>query len=550
MRLIHVQQRIESMNSLSNPLLAVNNLRVVFNTRQGQTVAVENLSFELRAAETLAIVGESGSGKSVACYSLLGLIPQPPGKIESGTALYNGQDLLQLNEKSLRKIRGNQIAMIFQDPMTSLNPYMTIADQMIEVLLQHQTLSYKEAKLNAINALIDVGIDNAEIRINDYPHQFSGGMRQRVMIAMALLAEPELLIADEPTTALDVTVQAQILTLLKTIQQKRQVAIIFITHDLAVAAQISDKVLVLQKGMQVDYGDTQQILYHSNKEYTRKLVSSVLHSAKETSLDFSDAKPLVEVHHLATSYPMQNERILQLKPLRKPVLKNMKLTIYAGEILGVVGESGSGKSTLGRSIIRLIEPDTGEVLFNGKNLLQMSDKELTAARRDFQMIFQDPYASLNTRMTVFDTLAEPLLLHKLATCQNIEETVNQLMDDVGLDRRFIRKYPHEFSGGQRQRIAIARAIAVKPKLIIADEPVSALDVTIRAQILSLLLELTQKHQLTLFFISHDMSVIRYLCDRVLVMKNGQLVEQGTTKDIFNNPKETYTQELLASVPQF
>lgn len=532
-----------------NALLSVKNLRIVFNTRQGQTVAVENLSFDLQAAETLAIVGESGSGKSVACYSLLGLIPQPPGKIENGTAEYNGQDLLQLSEKELRKIRGNQIAMVFQDPMTSLNPYMTIADQMSEVLHQHQSLSYKQARSKAVDALNDVGIEDAITRIDDYPHQFSGGMRQRVMIAMALLAEPELLIADEPTTALDVTVQAQILNLLKEIQQKRQLAIIFITHDLAVAAQISDKVLVLQKGKQIDYGETQKILYHSDQEYTRKLVSSVLHSTKQPS-STPNAKALLEVHKLASSYPIQNERVLQLTASRKPVLKNIELTIYSGEILGLVGESGSGKSTLGRSLIRLIEPDAGEVIFDGKNLLTMSYEELASARRDFQMIFQDPYASLNPRMTVFETLAEPMLLHKLANNKNIDEKVNQLMDDVGLDRRFIQKYPHEFSGGQRQRIAIARAIAVKPKLIIADEPVSALDVTVRAQILSLLLELIQKHQLTLFFISHDMSVIRYLCDRVLVMKNGQLIEQGTTQDIFNNPKETYTQELLASVPEF
>lgn len=530
-------------------LLSVKNLRVVFNTRQGQTVAVDNLSFDLNAGETLAIVGESGSGKSVACYSLLGLIPTPPGKIESGSAVFQNQDLLRLNENQLRKIRGNNIAMIFQDPMTSLNPYMRIVDQLVEALKQHHQISKKEAREKAIAALIDVGIQDAAKRIDDYPHQFSGGMRQRVMIAMALMAEPELLIADEPTTALDVTVQAQILRLIKDIQIKRQLAVIFITHDLAVAAQISDHILVMEKGKQIEYGDTQTLFADSVQPYTKKLISSVLHSAKTfPSLVQQGEKPLVEIHQLQTSYFLSDDSIFSLKKPRKVVLQNMNLDIYKGEVLGVVGESGSGKSTLGRSIIRLLQADQGKVLFEGRDLLELDYSDLKNARRDFQMIFQDPYASLDPRMTVFDTLAEPLLHHKLATKNNIEEQVNELMDDVGLDRSAIRKYPHEFSGGQRQRIAIARAISLKPKLIIADEPVSALDVTIRAQILSLLLELTQKHQLTLLFISHDMSVIRYICDRVVVMKDGKLVEQGATEDLFNHPKEVYTQQLLAAVP--
>ena len=535
---------------MMNNLLSVKNLRVVFNTRQGQTVAVDNLSFDLNAGETLAIVGESGSGKSVACYSLLGLIPVPPGKIESGSAVFQNQDLLRLNDDQLRKIRGNNIAMIFQDPMTCLNPYMRIVDQLVEALKQHHQISKKEARAKAIAALIDVGIQDAEKRIDDYPHQFSGGMRQRVMIAMALMAEPQLLIADEPTTALDVTVQAQILKLIKDIQIKRQLAVIFITHDLAVAAQVSNQILVMEKGMQIEYGETKKIFTESQHPYTQKLLSSVLHSAKTFPNQLqSNEKPLVEIQQLQTSYLLNNDDIFSFKQPRKPVLQNINLDIYAGEVLGVVGESGSGKSTLGRSVIRLLEPDQGQVLFQGRNLLDLNYADLKTARRDFQMIFQDPYASLNPRMTVFDTLAEPLLHHKLATKENVEEQVNQLMDDVGLDRQAIRKYPHEFSGGQRQRIAIARAVSVKPKLIIADEPVSALDVTIRAQILALLLELTQKHQLTLLFISHDMSVIRYMCDRVVVMKNGQLIEQGATEELFSNPREVYTQQLLAAVPK-
>jgi ABC-type microcin C transport system duplicated ATPase subunit YejF len=533
-----------------NPLLSVKNLRVLFNTRQGQTVAVDNLLFDLNAGATLAIVGESGSGKSVACYSLLGLIPCPPGKIESGSAIFENQDLLKLNENQLRKIRGNKIAMIFQDPMTSLNPYMRIVDQLVEALEQHHQISKKEAREKAIAALVDVGIQDAAKRIDDYPHQFSGGMRQRVMIAMALMAEPELLIADEPTTALDVTVQAQILKLIKDIQIKRQLAVIFITHDLAVAAQVSNHILVMEKGKQIEYGETSKLFSESVHPYTRKLVSSVLRSAKTfPSLVQQGEKPLVEIHQLQTSYHLSNDSIFSLQRQRKVVLHNLNLDINRGEILGVVGESGSGKSTLGRSIIRLLEPDQGDVLFEGRDLLKLNYADLKTARRDFQMIFQDPYASLDPRMTVFDTLAEPLLHHRLATKQNVEAQVNALMDDVGLDRTAIRKYPHEFSGGQRQRIAIARAISLKPKLIIADEPVSALDVTIRAQILALLLELTRKHQLTLLFISHDMSVIRYICDRVVVMKEGKLVEQGATEELFNHPKEAYTQQLLAAVPK-
>lgn len=534
---------------MMNHLLSVKNLRVVFNTRHGQTVAVDNLSFDLNAGDTLAIVGESGSGKSVACYSLLGLVPSPPGKIESGTAVFKGQDLLQLHEDQLRKIRGNNIAMIFQDPMTSLNPYMRIVDQLVESLRQHHKVGKKEAREKAIAALIDVGIQDAAKRIDDYPHQFSGGMRQRVMIAMALIAEPELLIADEPTTALDVTVQAQILKLIKEIQRKRQLAVIFITHDLAVAAQVSDHILVMEKGKQIEYGDTQELFSASVQPYTQKLLSSVLRSAKTfPSLVQKGDKPLVEIHQLQTSYDLSDDSIFNFNKSRKIVLQHFNLDIYKGEILGVVGESGSGKSTLGRSIIRLLEADEGKVLFEGRNLLEMDYSDLKIARRDFQMIFQDPYASLDPRMTVFDTLAEPLLHHKFANKHNIEEQVNALMDDVGLERAAIRKYPHEFSGGQRQRIAIARAISVRPKLIIADEPVSALDVTIRAQILALLLELTQRHQLTLLFISHDMSVIRYLCDRVVVMKDGKLIEQGATEDLFNHPQEVYTQQLLAAVP--
>lgn len=533
----------------SEKLLSVENLCVLFNTRNGQTVAVENLSFSVAAGEVLGIVGESGSGKSVACYALLGLIPTPPGKIESGRAFFHGKDLLQMTEAELRHVRGHKIAMIFQDPMTCLNPYMRIADQLIEVLLQHKNMSKQSAREKSIAALIEVGIHDAAKRIDEYPHQFSGGMRQRVMIAMALLAEPELLIADEPTTALDVTVQAQILALIKSLQQSRKLAVIFITHDLGVAMQMADDVLVMEKGKLVEQGTTADIFKNPTQDYTKKLLSAVLTSAKPVaSAAKLDEPALLDVKHLQVGYASVVGTLFNRVTQFARGVDDVSITIQRGEILGLVGESGSGKSTLGRSIIRLVDAQAGEVIFNGKNLLELESVNLKAARRDIQMIFQDPYASLNPRMTVFDTLAEPLLVHGLTTPAKVLDAVNELMDDVGLDRRFIRKYPHEFSGGQRQRIAIARAIALKPKLIIADEPVSALDVTIRAQILALLLELTQKHNLTMLFISHDMSVVRYLCDRVVVMQKGKLVEEGPTEQLFSAPQQEYTRQLLAAIP--
>jgi ABC-type microcin C transport system duplicated ATPase subunit YejF len=533
----------------SQKLLTVENLRVLFNTRNGQTLAVENLSFSLEAGKVLGIVGESGSGKSVACYALMGLIPSPPGKVESGRALYHGEDLLQMSEAELRHVRGHKIAMIFQDPMTCLNPYMRIADQLIEVLLQHKKISKKEAREKSIAALVEVGILDAAMRIDEYPHQFSGGMRQRVMIAMALLAEPEILIADEPTTALDVTVQAQILALIKGLQKNHNLAVIFITHDLGVAAQMADDILVMEKGKLVEQGTTEAIFKNPTQEYTKKLLSAVLTTAKPVA---SEAKvnepPLLDVKNLQVGYASYTGSLFKRMKLFSRGVDDVSITILRGEILGLVGESGSGKSTLGRSIIRLVDAQSGQILFNGKNLLDLSAANLNLMRRDIQMIFQDPYASLNPRMTVFDTLAEPLLVHGLANKSTVLDKVNELMDDVGLDRRFIRKYPHEFSGGQRQRVAIARAIALKPKLIVADEPVSALDVTIRAQILSLLLELTRKHNLTMLFISHDMSVVRYLCDRVVVMQQGKVVEEGETEQLFSAPQQEYTRQLLAAIP--
>jgi ABC-type microcin C transport system duplicated ATPase subunit YejF len=534
---------------MTEPLLSVRDLRLAFHTREGITLAVDGVSFDLEAGKVLAIVGESGSGKSVTCYSLLGLVPTPPGRIESGSAIFQGQDLLQLPEAELRKVRGRRIGMIFQDPMTCLNPFMRVGDQLMEPLRIHFRMDKKTARQKAIAALEEVGIRNAEKRIDDYPHQFSGGMRQRVMIAMALIGKPELLIADEPTTALDVTVQAQILALIKSLQVSHKLAVIFITHDLGVAAQMGDELLVMQEGKVVEQGPAAEIFARPQHAYTQKLLSAVLTGAKPEAANIDEnAEPLLQVDQVRLSFSVAGGGIFRA-PAKAPVLHGISLQVRKGEILGVVGESGSGKSTLGRCIMQLLAADSGRVLLDGRDLCQLSPGELRSVRRQFQMIFQDPYASLNPRMTVFDTLAEPLLCQGLANRKTLLEQVNQLLDDVGLDRRFIRKYPHEFSGGQRQRIAIARALALRPRLVIADEPVSALDVTIRAQILELLLKLTRKYQLTMIFISHDMSVVRYLCDRVAVMQAGKIVEEGPTEKIFRRPQQEYTRTLLAAIPQ-
>ncbi len=533
---------------MTQPLLSVRDLRLAFHTREGSSLAVDGVSFDVQAGQVLGIVGESGSGKSVTCYSLLGLVPSPPGKIESGSAHFAGQDLLRMSEADLRRVRGRRIGMIFQDPMTSLNPFMRVGDQLTEPLRLHFNLDKKTARARAVAALEEVGIRDAVQRIDDYPHQFSGGMRQRVMIAMALIAEPELLIADEPTTALDVTVQAQILALIKSLQASRQLAVIFITHDLGVAAQMADQLLVMQGGHVVEQGNAVDIIRQPQHSYTQKLLSAVLTGGKPVATDFAEAEtPLLQVEQVRVSFPAPGAGLFRSRK-RVSVLQDVSLEARQGEILGLVGESGSGKSTLGRSIMQLLDVDSGRIVFGGRDLCQLSPRELRHARRQFQMIFQDPYASLNPRMTVFDTLAEPLLTHGLATRKTVLEQVNQLLDDVGLERRFIRKYPHEFSGGQRQRIAIARALALQPQLVIADEPVSALDVTIRAQILDLLLTLTRKYRLTMVFISHDMSVVRYLCDRIVVMQGGRILEQGETESVFTAPRHEYTRTLLAAIP--
>ena len=534
-------------------LLSVKHLTVHFHTRNGIIRAVDDVSFDVGSGETLAIVGESGSGKSVAVYSLLDLIPRPPGKIESGIALFEGINLIGRKEKELQKIRGNDIAIIFQDPMTSLNPYLTIGEQLMEPIIYHQQKSRKKAKIAAINMLSEVGIKEAKKKIDNYPHEFSGGMQQRVMIAMALIAKPKLLICDEPTTALDVTTQAQIIKLIQKIQKKYKIAVIFISHDLGVVAGIANNIVVMRDGKIVEKGTAEDIFYRPKNDYTKSLLSSVP-SGQKISKPYNNQDVLLRVKSLVKYYASENKSISWLPYKKNKEQKLIKAVdcisfeIKRGEIFGVVGESGSGKSTLGRSILQLTTVNSGEVYFNGTNLMLLSHSKKIDIRKRMQMVFQDPYSSLNPRMTVFDILAEPMLYHSISTGKKILDDVYSLMDDVGLPKSALKKYPHEFSGGQRQRIAIARAIATKPEFIVADEPVSALDVTVQAQILELILSLVEKHNLTMMFISHDLSVVRYISDRIAVIHQGKLVELGKTGNIFSSPSNDYTKQLLLATP--
>lgn len=534
-------------------ILEVSGLKVYFHTRNGVVKAVDDVSFSVDSGETLAIVGESGSGKSVTCYSLLDLLPKPPAKIEGGTALFNGKDLLTCTPAEMRHHRCNDIAVIFQDPMTSLNPFLTIGEQLIEPLIYHpdknKIQTRADAKIVAVSLLDEVGIIDPDTRFDCYPHEFSGGMRQRVMIAMALITEPKLLICDEPTTALDVTIQAQILELIKKLQDTRNVAVIFISHDLGVVAGIADKVLVMCNGTVREAGNTDSIFYDTQNDYTKKLLSAIPDGPKILPNRAKVDDPLIEVTELKTYFKNQLNKSKAEDTRFIKAVDGISLTIARGEILGLVGESGSGKSTLGRSILQLAPTTEGSVKFAGETLTGLTPNQLVPWRRKMQMIFQDPYASLNPRMTVFETLSEPLLYHGLANKNDIAAQVRQLMDDVGLAQSQLRKYPHEFSGGQRQRIAIGRAIATKPEFIIADEPVSALDVTIQAQILDLILELVERHNLTMMFISHDLSVVRYISDRVVVMNKGVIIEQGDTEALWGSPQQAYTKDLLAAIPR-
>jgi oligopeptide/dipeptide ABC transporter ATP-binding protein len=562
------------------PLLTVKDLRTYFHTRSGVYRAVDGVSFHLERGETLGIVGESGSGKSVTCYSLMGLVPQPPGRIESGSALFDGVDLLSAPAAQLRSIRGRRISMIFQDPMTSLNPYTRVSEQIIEPLLIHEKITRAAALTRALTMLEAVGITDAAKRMHSYPHEFSGGMRQRVMIAMALITKPDILIADEPTTALDVTVQAQILALLKKLQREFGMAVIFVTHDLGVVSGLCDRVQVMYAGRIMETADTRTLFRDPQHAYTKALQRCVpalqekgrpLFTIPGLPPDLS--KPIDEAALLARfalppdapafakppRSPIDpNDNILEIQalethfPARSGVVRavdGVTFEIKRGEVIGLVGESGSGKSTLGRTLMQLIPPTAGAVILEGKNLTTGTATEFATKRRDLQMVFQDPFASLNPRMTVFATLSEPLLVHRICPPAEVKNRVSELMSQVGLPVRDLQKYPHEFSGGQRQRIAIARALALNPRIIIADEPVSALDVSIQAQILNLLADLVHRLDLTLIFISHDLSVVKHISDRIAVMYRGKIVEMGPTLEVMDNPQHAYTRTLLSAIPR-
>ncbi|WP_376984544.1 dipeptide ABC transporter ATP-binding protein [Bosea sp. R86505] len=556
---------------MTTPILSVSNLSTSFRVEGAWKQVVRNVSFDIAPKETVAVVGESGSGKSVTALSIMRLTPQGSSKIE-GSIKLAGQELLTLPEPQMRRIRGNDVAMIFQEPMTSLNPVLTIGFQIAEALILHRGMSRSEAEAETVRLLEKVRIPAAKSRFHEYPHRFSGGMRQRVMIAMALACKPKLLIADEPTTALDVTIQAQILQLIKLLQEEEGMSVLFITHDMGVVAEIADRTVVMYNGQAVETGATEDIFARAKHPYTRSLLSAV---PKLGSMDGrsrpmrfpvvdratgesdipeetpdtvkSAERPVLEVSNLTTRFEIRSG-LLSSVTGRVHAVENVSFSVQAGETLALVGESGCGKSTTGRSVMRLIEPLAGSVLLDGVDVLKLNQNDLREQRKRMQMIFQDPFASLNPRMNVGSAIAEPLLINKLATRSEARDQIAELLRRVGLQPDMASRFPHEFSGGQRQRICIARALAVEPRLIVADEAVSALDVSVKAQVVNLMLELQARMGLAYLFISHDMAVVERVSHRVAVMYLGEIVEIGPREAIFGNPQHPYTKRLLAAVP--
>lgn len=529
-------------------ILSVDRLNVSFNTRGTIIKAVKNLSFGLQKNEVLGIVGESGSGKSQTVLSLMGLLE--PNGVATGSVIFKNKEILGLPDKELNKIRGNEVAMIFQDPMSSLNPYITIGEQMSGVLRQHSKLNKKEARERCVEMLHAVKVPSPDKRIDGYSFELSGGMRQRAMIATTLLTNPDLLIADEPTTALDVTVQEQILDLILEVKERFLMSVILITHDLGVVARTCDNVLVLKNGIKQEYGDTEQIFYSPQAEHTQELLFKSRELDKPLQKTKPHAKPqtTASIKKLSVFFPMPKNNFFSKTEHLKAV-NNLSFDIKEGEILGVVGESGSGKSTLARSILKLQKPTGGSISVFGENILRMNNKQTKKFRKNTQIVFQDPFSSLNPRMTVSEILAEPLhSFFPKTTKSAATQIITKGLGDVGLEASFLGRYPHELSGGQCQRVAIARALISKPKLLVCDEAVSALDAPIRAEIIELLLKLKQDKKLTMVFIAHDLAVVRKICDRVLVMQKGVLIEQGRTNTVFQNPAKQYTKDLLDSVP--
>ena len=559
-------------------LLQINNLEIEFPSRKSVLRAVDNVSLSLEKGDILGIVGESGAGKSTVGNALIGLL-EPPGQMTKGEIFLDGNRIDNLPDSEKQKIRGKKIGMIFQDPLTSLNPLQTIEHQLVETINLHLELGENDARQRAVELLDQVGIPDPDIRVKQYPHQFSGGMRQRVVVALALCAEPKLIIADEPTTALDVSIQAQILDLMRGLCKEKQVGMVIITHDMGVIADITDRVAVMYRGRLVEHGATEKILGNPDHPYSQSLISAVPRpdiklirfpqvtyiedvAEKNTEIDITEhwlgkareyetaPGPLVELKNISMRFTTK-PAFLRKNRIFLDAVNNVSLDIHEGEVFGLVGESGSGKSTVARIICGLYTPASGAINFAGTELTALKKQsDLDPFRKQMQMIFQDPYSSLNPRMRVLDIVAEPILFHQLAeTRREVEIIVRDLLEHVGLGAQSAVRYPHEFSGGQRQRISIARALATRPRFLICDEPTSALDVSIQAQILNLLKDLQEELGLTMLFISHDLPVIRQMCDRVGVMKDGFLCEMKETEVLFENPEHEYTQHLLNLMPR-
>ncbi|WP_242510059.1 ABC transporter ATP-binding protein [Hymenobacter persicinus] len=614
---------------MPDPILSVSNLTIDFQSHRGNVRAVNDVSFDLHRGETLAIVGESGSGKSVTSLALMGLIPMPPGQLVSGTARFQSEalgavDLLQLTDKQLQKVRGNDIGMIFQEPMTSLNPVYTCGSQVVEALRLHTNLSQKEAEARTLELFTMAQLPRPEKILKAYPHEISGGQKQRVMIAMAMACNPAILIADEPTTALDVTVQARMLRLIDELRRQHDTAVLFITHDLGVVAEIADRILVMYRGRVVEQGPVLDIFTNPQHPYTKgllacrpklsvgkkwlpvvadfmaedaagNLIEKIVHPAPESSaLAVTASSDNISLQTTKTFPVEQNEAVLAGEtnvaaasparsgavapqgnsaatllevsdlnvhfPIRKGffnchpefvrAVDGVSFDIFPGETVGLVGESGCGKTTLGRALLRLVEPTAGRILFEGTDLAALPAGELRKRRKDFQMVFQDPYAALNPMLTVGEAILEPMRVHRVGGTKTQQKArVLELLQTVGLKEEHYLRYPHEFSGGQRQRICIARALALQPKCIICDESVSALDVSVQAQVLNLLNQLKRDLGITYLFITHDLSVARFMSDRLLVMRQGQIVESGPAAEVYANPRHEYTRQLLAAIPK-
>lgn len=522
-------------------LLSVRDLSVMFRQDGKETLAVDHISFDINSGETLALVGESGSGKSVTALSILKLLSYPMASHPSGEILFDNKDLMKLDEKSLQKVRGKDIAMIFQEPMTSLNPLHTVERQVGEVMKVHEGMSDKDARQRTIELLTQVGIREPEKRLSSFPHQLSGGQRQRVMIAMALANNPQLLIADEPTTALDVTVQAQILELLEKLKQERSMSMLFITHNLGIVRKFADRVCVMTGGKIVETGKTADIFNHPQHDYTKKLLAAEP-KGNPPKAD-KNAPVVMEGEKVRVWFPVKKGFFRRTVDYIKAV-NDIDVTIREGQTLGVVGESGSGKTTLGLALTRMISSQ-GHIRFNGKNIEHFSFKQMRPLRRHIQIVFQDPFGSLSPRMSVGEIIAEGLLIHeKNLNYEERDERVVRALEEVDLDPETRNRYPHEFSGGQRQRIAIARAMVLNPRFVMLDEPTSALDMSVQAQVVDLLRALQQKHNLAYLFISHDLKVVKALANDLIVMRNGQMVEHGPAEEVFSSPKTEYTRALM------